>query len=66
MGPIGSGNSYFNKNGGPMGSSGGGLPSLNSKGGVASNGAYGGGVGFNKNSAIGGNRTKMPGLPHVG
>jgi len=38
MGPIGSSgvrgpSSYFNKNGGPMGSSGGGLPNVSSKGG---------------------------------
>ena len=55
--------SYFNKQGGPMGSAGGntGLPSLNNtKGGVAANnqsqglGSYGGG-GYNKNSAVGAN-----------
>jgi len=67
MGPIGSGvggnrgaSSYFNKNGGPMGSAGGnGLPVIQPKGGISSNnlGSYGG---LNKNSAIG-NRSK-PGI----
>mmetsp|Transcript_6722 Transcript_6722/g.11282 ORF Transcript_6722/g.11282 Transcript_6722/m.11282 type:complete len:379 (+) Transcript_6722:280-1416(+) len=72
MVPIGSGignrgaSSYFNKNGGPMGSAGGALPSLNQKGGISQNtfGSYGGSA-FNKNSAIGGNRAKQPGASQV-
>ena len=65
MNPNRGASSYFNKNGGPMGSAGGnsGLPSLNNtKGGVAANnqsqglGSYGGGGGlggYNKNSGGG-------------
>ena len=69
MGPIGSGvgggrgaSSYFNKNGGPMGSAGNnGLPVIQPKGGLSSNnlGSYANGV--NKNSAIG-NRNHPPGI----
>ena len=61
MGPASGGagrgaSSYFNKNSGPMGSSGGasgGLPTINNKGGIASNMGT-----INKNSAIGANRSK--------
>jgi len=71
--------SYFNKNGGPMGSSGGntGLPSLNNtKGGVVANnqsaglGSYGGAGalgGYNKNSALGGNsQSQFPSYKYGG
>ena len=61
MGPIGSSgvrgpSSYFNKNAGPMGSSGGGLPNVTSKG-----SGMPGYSGIQKNSG-GGMRDKPPGF----